>query len=248
MREWQRYGLLALMGPVLWLQGRYVRKVTQRLPEPPGERCGVAGNGPHLRVLITGDSAAAGVGADSQRTALSGQLIEHLAQHYTVTWLLTAESGLDSNGMLDILANTAAAKFDVVIMSMGVNDVTSLMSPSKWMGLQSRLAQEIETRFEPVLVVHSAVPPMERFTALPQPLRWFMGSWAHEMNRLLQRSLNDSQNRLLHFPFLERLPGGLASDGFHPGPLAYTVWGQGLSREIVCRLSMQTAPAIATNL
>lgn len=236
MREWQRYGLLALMGPVLWLQGTYVRKVTQRLLEPPGERSGVAGAGPHLRVLITGDSAAAGVGADTQKTALSGQLIEYLAQHYTVTWLLTAVSGLDSKGMLELLENTEAAKFDVVIVSMGVNDVTSLMAPSKWMGLQSRLAKEIETRFEPALVVHSAVPPMESFTALPQPLRWFMGSWAREMNRLLEQSLIDNQNRVMHFPFHDRLPGGLASDGFHPGPLAYTVWGQGLSKEIVFRL------------
>jgi lysophospholipase L1-like esterase len=248
MREWQRYSLLALMGPVLWLQGTYVRKVTKRLPEPPGERCGVAGTGPHLRVLITGDSAAAGVGADSQKSGLSGQLVAHLAQHYTVTWLLTAESGLDSNGMLDLIESTDAAKFDVVVMSIGVNDVTSLMSPSKWMELQRRLADEIDARFEPALVVHSAVPPMDRFTALPQPLRWFMGRWARDMNQLLHQSLTDSPSRLLHSPFLERLPGGLASDGFHPGPLAYTVWGETLSMEIVCRLTMQTAPAIATNL
>ena len=67
MREWQRYGLLAVMSPVLWIQGTYVRKVAQRLPEPPGERSGVVGAGPHLRVLITGDSAAAGVGADTQK-------------------------------------------------------------------------------------------------------------------------------------------------------------------------------------
>jgi lysophospholipase L1-like esterase len=236
MREWQRYGLLALMGPVLWLQGVYVRKVTKRLPEPPGERCGIAGTGPQLCVLIVGDSAAAGVGSDSQEEALSGRLVEHLAQHYTVTWMLTAESGLDSNGMLDLLANTAADKFDVVVMSIGVNDVTGLMSPSKWLGLQSQLATEIKKRFEPTILIHSAVPPMERFTALPQPLRWFMGSWAREMNRLLKQSLHDSPNRLLYFPFLHRLPGGLASDGFHPGPLAYAVWGQGLSREIVGRL------------
>ena len=167
---------------------------------------------------------------------MSGQLVEHLAQHYTVTRLLTAVSGLDSKGVLDLLENTDAAKFDVVFVSMGVNDVTGLMSPSKWMGLQSRLAKEIEARFEPALVVHSAVPPMKRFTALPQPLRWFIGSWAREMNRLLQESLKDRQNRMMHFPFLERLPGGLASDRFYPGPLAYTVWGQGLAREIVARI------------
>ena len=236
MHDWQRYGLMVAMGPILWLQGKYVRKVTPRLPEPEGARSGITGTGPRLRLLITGDSAAAGVGAASQSAALSGQLLEQLAQHFCVEWQLVAVSGLDSIGMMALFENTPATKFDVVIMSMGANDVTSLMSPSEWLSWQGRLAQEIQSRFEPELLVHSAVPPMERFTALPQPLRWFIGQWAAEMNRLLQSSLNNSSSRLFHHPFQERVPGGLASDGFHPGTVAYTVWAQGLSREILSRI------------
>jgi lysophospholipase L1-like esterase len=236
MLDWQRYGLMVAMGPILWLQGKYVRKVTPRLPEPEGVRSGIAGTGPRLRLLITGDSAAAGVGAESQSAALSGQLLEQLAQHFSVEWQLMAVSGLDSIGMMALFENAPATKFDVVIMSMGANDVTSLMSPPEWLSWQDRLAQEIQSRFEPELLVHSAVPPMERFTALPQPLRWFIGQWAAEMNRQLQASLSNSPSRLFHHPFQERVPGGLASDGFHPGPLAYTVWAQGLSREILSRI------------
>jgi lysophospholipase L1-like esterase len=34
----------------------------------------------------------------------------------------------------------------------------------------------------------------------------------------------------------EGVPGALASDGFHPGPLAYAVWAQEVSREIGSRI------------
>ncbi|MET3217482.1 UNVERIFIED_ORG: hypothetical protein ABIC48_005266 [Burkholderia territorii] len=50
---------IAALGPLLFAQGRYVRRVTPRLPEAAGPRDGVAGGGPPLRVLAVGDSAAA---------------------------------------------------------------------------------------------------------------------------------------------------------------------------------------------
>ena len=55
-----------LLGPVLLAQGIYTRRMTPRLPEAEGERQGEAGSGDVLRLLIVGDSAAAGVGAATQ--------------------------------------------------------------------------------------------------------------------------------------------------------------------------------------
>lgn len=233
MRDWERYLWLTLLGPLLWLQGRHVRRVTPRLPEPPGLRQGTAGRGPLLRVLIAGDSAAAGVGAPSQHEALSGQLVSRLSQHHTVQWCLMAVNGLDSPGLLRLLEETPVDRFDVVVLSIGVNDVTGLRSPSEWLQWQSRLAKSVEHRFEPGLLIHSALPPMHGFTALPQPLRWFMGRWALEMNRRLATSLAGQARRVLHSPFLGAAAHGLAADGFHPGPLGYSLWAQGLSQLIL---------------
>lgn len=68
-----------------------------------------------------------------------------------------------------------ASRFDVVIRSMGANDVTCLCSPQRWVQWQAQLAELITHRFAPNLLVQSAVPPMHACWALPQPLRWFMG-------------------------------------------------------------------------
>ncbi|NIP82235.1 MAG: SGNH/GDSL hydrolase family protein, partial [Gemmatimonadetes bacterium] len=53
------------LAPILVAQGLFVRWRTTRLPEPPGDREGVTGAGPPLRLLVAGDSAAAGVGAST---------------------------------------------------------------------------------------------------------------------------------------------------------------------------------------
>ena len=86
-----------------------------------------------LRLLIAGDSAAAGVGASSQDDALCGKLVSRLSQHCNVEWRLVAVNGLDSPGLLGLLEETPEHRYDVVVLSIGVNDVTSLRSPSEWL-------------------------------------------------------------------------------------------------------------------
>jgi lysophospholipase L1-like esterase len=232
MCDWERYFWLTSLGPILWLQGKYVRRVTPRLPEPPGPRDGMTGQGPLLRLLVAGDSAAAGVGASSQAEALSGQLVSRLSRHHTVEWRLIAANGLDSPGLVRMLEAAPVARFDVVVLSIGVNDVTGLRSPRQWLQWQDQLASVINRRFEPSLLVHSAVPPMHAFTALPQPLRWFFGRWAREFNRLFESLLSGQTQRTLHSPFLGAATTELAADGFHPGPRGYAMWAEGLSQFI----------------
>jgi lysophospholipase L1-like esterase len=227
--DWERYLYLFGLGPILWLQGKYVRRVTPKLPEPNGPREGVTGQGPVLRLLIAGDSAAAGVGSNSQEEALCGQLVQRLSQRYSVQWQLKAVSGLDSPGLEAMLISLAAQPMDVVVLSIGVNDVTNLMAPDQWTQWQERLATLIRARYQPRVIIHSAVPPMHGFTALPQPLRWFMGRWALEMNLRLSKSLRDEDRRFFQWPVPDDVTVGLAADGFHPGPLGYTAWAQGLS-------------------
>ena len=61
--------------PILWLQGRRVRKHTPRLPEAPGPTVGtIPAAGYALRLLVIGESTVAGCGAPDHAQALTGQL------------------------------------------------------------------------------------------------------------------------------------------------------------------------------
>jgi lysophospholipase L1-like esterase len=120
------------------LQALITKRRVPKLLEPPGLRSGVAGDGPKLRLLIIGDSAAAGVGVSHQDKALSGQLVSQLAEHFRVTWRLEAISGATTTSTLASLPQLDDRKYDVVVTSLGVNDVTSSIGCREWLDSQQK--------------------------------------------------------------------------------------------------------------
>lgn len=233
LHDWERRLWLTLLWPVLWFQAGHVRRATVRLNEPTGLRTGVCGQGSVLRVLVAGDSGAAGVGVSTQEQALCGQLVGHLSRHHKVEWHLLAVNGLDSPGLVKLLEAAPEHRFDVVVLSMGANDVTGLCAPRRWLDIQNQLAELIHQRFRPGLLVHSAVPPVHACTALPQPLRWFLGRWAQEMNRLLTETLASKTNRSMHWHPATTMSTGLALDGIHLNASGYASWAESLSAHIL---------------
>ncbi|MCU4709647.1 SGNH/GDSL hydrolase family protein [Acinetobacter pittii] len=225
---WLKLSTLALL-PVLFVQGTKVRKNTPRLLEASGERQGIVGNGRPLSLLILGDSAAAGVGVETQKDALSGAIISELQDQYSIRWKLHAKTGDTTKQVFQAVQHLEQQNYDVVVTSIGVNDVTKLTSASSWIKQQKQLFQYIQARFQPKLIIVSGVPPMQHFPALPNPLAWLFGKYAEQMNQTLDKWLQ-SQNQfrfiqydIRHFQAMN-LP--MASDGFHPSKEIYAIWGQ----------------------
>jgi lysophospholipase L1-like esterase len=184
-------------------------------------------------MLIAGDSGAAGVGVATQDEALCGQLVKILSDHYAVEWEVLAINGLDSPGLLALFSTLQVRPFDVVVLSIGANDATRLWAPRHWASCQGQLTRLIEQKFSPRLLVHTAVPPMHSCQALPQPLRWFMGLWAGEMNRLLaQLCASAAHHTMLRHPE-STTTTGMSVEGIHPSARGYQVWAECLSRHIV---------------
>ncbi|GLQ31577.1 SGNH/GDSL hydrolase family protein [Litoribrevibacter albus] len=221
-----------LLLPILLPQGIYVRLTTPKLPEAKGERSGVLGQGNPLSVLILGDSAAAGVGVDCQSQALSGQLIERLKAHYQIEWRLEAKTGDKTLDVIERLETLDAFEVDVVITSIGVNDVTSSVSPNDWYHQQQRMIDLLKDKFSVGSVLMTPVPPMHMFPALPQPLRWCLGLRARELNAHLKKLIHANENCSLIEPGFELDHSLMASDGFHPGPKLYEQWAEALTQHI----------------
>lgn len=226
-----RLALLGL-GPLLLAQGYYVRRMTPRLAEPAGERSGIDGSGAALRLLVVGDSAAAGVGVETQAEALSGQLVAALAPEFRVSWRLLATTGHTTRDVLARLEAEAPEAFDVAVTSTGVNDVTGQTPPKLWLAQQEQLVALLRSRFQARQVLLSSIPPMQRFPALPMPLGWYLGTRAE----LLNRSLGAWVQRDGGCEFVDEMfpmdPGLTAADGFHPGAAAYAIWAKHLAERI----------------
>ena len=222
------------LAPVLLAQGRRVRRTVPVLPEPDGPREGEAGSGKPLRLLILGDSAAAGVGAKTQDEALSGQLAVSLAPTFRLRWKLLAFTGATTADMLDHLQGLSAETFDVVVTSLGVNDVTGRVSLAEWRRAQQELVGVLQSRFDARHILLSGLPPMHRFPALPQPLRWYVGSRARDFDRVLASvaaSRPGCEFLALGHEMMDT--SAMAGDGFHPGPPIYALWAREAASRIV---------------
>lgn len=218
--------LLIALAPILVWQGRAVRKRTLRLPEAVGERHGHLGQGRRLRMLVLGDSSAAGVGVSVQDNALAGQLAEQLSGQYQITWQLLAETGITSTQLLKQLQDAAAQDYDCAVLAIGVNDVTARTSDALWLSQLESLREMLSTKFKVQHVFVSAIPPMQHFTALPWPLSGYLGRRARRLNRLTAE-LAEQSSGLIFMPIdLGVDPQMLAADGFHPSAGAYTQWAK----------------------
>jgi len=234
---------LALL-PLLLAQGKRVRATALKLPEAAGERHGVAGTGRvALRVLIVGDSSAAGVGVGTQDDAFAGQLAQALAERAgaAVAWQLVATSGHTAQDAARALANAPLTTADLLVTALGVNDVVSQTRPAQFLRSLDEIHALAVTRAQVTHSWHCGLPPMGTFPLLPQPLRWILGRDAAHLDDALVRHLQGQTSRL-HLPLPEapRMPGKddstpegwMARDGFHPGLLGYRQWGRQVAEAI----------------
>lgn len=221
-----------LLSPLLIAQGIGVRRRALVLPEASGPRAGTIGDGAPLRVLIVGDSSAAGVGAATQSEALAGQLTNALSRHHRLHWQLRAKTGATTASTLAALRADPPERADVIVMALGVNDVTRFLPRRYWLRKQRDLHRWLREHTGARMIYVCGLPPMGRFPLLPHPLRWLLGRTSDQFDSAMQRALLDDP-RATHMPLVFKLDEAhMAPDGFHPGPEIYAEWGTKMASRI----------------
>lgn len=224
--------------PVLVAQALLTRSRMARLPEAEGERQGQWGRGPRLRLLIAGDSSAAGVGVVLQRDALAGQLVPLLARatSHRVHWQLVAQSGLSTAATLQLLQSQTLAHFDLALVVTGVNDVVEQVPSHHAVLAREALANHCRNALGVQHVVFAPLPPVHDMHGLPQPLRWVAGSDARRHNGALARwaaTRADVSQVDMDMPLN---PDVMARDGFHPGEPVYRYCAQSIAAHIASQV------------
>ena len=221
-----------VLAPLLLAQALKVRARAPILPEADGPRQGTVGEGPLLRVLFIGDSSAAGVGVDHQESALSGQTLKGLKDDFRVQWRLVARTGQTTAGAWDEMKLHPAETYDAAVIGLGVNDVTRMIRPERWVAQGRGLRQLLRSRFGVRRFYVSAMPPVEAFPLLPQPLAGVLGEHAARLDKVQINVLADETDCRLVRPELTMTAEVMASDGFHPGAPVYAAWGSEVARLI----------------
>ena len=271
------------LAPVYLYQGHKIKRDTVRLPEPNGERHGQvqldnpAGNLPNtlkdnrqqtLNLMIVGDSAAAGVGSETQQEALVGNLIPILTQQpiiqttfNTLNWSLQATTGHTSFDILRRLYVLPAPSqpIDVMVLSVGVNDTTSSVSVDKWQQQIENIITIVQRKFGVRELIFLSLPPMAQMPAIPAPLNNFVGAKASILDNTLQQvcAAHDGVTYMAtdFARMIDEHSNGtpidirvmFASDGFHPSSLMYGYWAQQLAELIIQLLNPSPSDAEFTD-
>jgi lysophospholipase L1-like esterase len=230
------------LAPLLVAQAIATRRRAPVLPEAEGEREGVVGAiaAPSLRLLVAGDSSAAGVGVARQEQAVVGHLVRtlHRATGRRIEWALRARTGLTTRGVHDLLASAPPFSADVAVVITGVNDVIDQVTTRRAVRDRAALADWLLDTSGVRHVVFAPLPPVHRFPLLPEPLRRVMGGDARRHDAALARWAA-TRSDVSHPVFaLDLDASGMARDGFHPGEPVYRACGEALAAH-VARLALK---------
>ena len=237
------------LAPLLAAQALATRRRAPLLPEPEGAREGVldAPAGAPLRLLIAGDSSAAGVGVACQEAALAGHLTRALRRRLgrPIHWSLRARSGCSTQRVHALLQAEPPSATDVAVIVSGVNDVLGQIACERAVAHRAALADWLLGNGLTRHVVFAPMPPMGRFPLLPQPLRHVLGADARRHDAALARWAATRRDVSLARIAVELTPATMAADGFHPGEPVYRICGEALAAHVAALLGRPTPKATA---
>ncbi len=242
MRRYLPELLAVPLYPLLYLQGKHVRRITPRMPEAGGPAHGTAPwppqgaepspAAPVLRLVAIGESPVAGVGVTLHTQAITAQLAAMLAQQaeMPVSWQAVGLNGADLAQALQVLVPRLplpVPPVDVALIAFGVNDTTSFHSSARYRAELAQLIAAVRNKLAPAHNILSGVPPMHAFPSLPQPLRFVLGQKARALDWVTENLARELAG-VHYIPMqLDTGEAGLmAVDGYHPSEKGVQRWAQ----------------------
>lgn len=214
--------------PLMLPQALWLKRSAPRAAAAEGAREGFEGatGARRLRLLALGDSPFEGVGiariADTLPVRLAGLIAE--AHGLRVDWHIFAKNGATAGSLRErLLPKIEAQPFDVILVSVGVNDVTGLTGGRRFAQALDALLSDLRTHSPQAQLILLGIPPMQAFPLLPQPIRAWLGGRSQRLEALGIAAAR--RHRALHSPVrVQPTPELFASDGFHPSALGHARW------------------------
>lgn len=238
----------AALAPVYLYQAKQVKKSALLLPEPKGERQGmlvINDNLPTsqmLNLMVVGDSSAASVGCKLQNEGLAQNLATTLQANFSknatqqnyraIHWSLHAKSGDSSFDLLRRLFVTPKQSVEVMVICIGVNDVTKNTRLQPWQKNIAEIIAISQRKFGARFIIFSSLPPMGDMPALPSPLNQLLGQKAQQLDENLKQICENTNGVYYFSPKLtdsKNLSEMFANDGVHPSSSAYQLWASQLA-------------------
>ena len=230
--------------PFVLPQALRVRRTAPRFAGPACARSGrIAGNR-SLRLIGIGDSVIEGVGASTLDRALVGQTAQVLARELDsgVDWHCVGSIGATSGKIArQLLGRLPAGPADFIVVSAGVNDITSLATLRQWRRSLSDIVSGLDRHSPNAIIAVAGIPPLKDFPLLPRPLRTVLGIRGHSFDQVARQVVAAYPN-VVHAQLEFQTRGdSFAADGFHPSESSYAALALTLARAMLERRERNSA-------
>ncbi len=198
-----------------------------------------------LRLLIVGDSTGVGTGASTPQNSLAGLL----AQAYPRLQIDNrARDGATFEGVIGQLEALGTARYDLVLVQAGGNDVIRLRNMERVRADIDRVTVLARERSDRVLLMPAGnVGNASFFFA---PVSWYMTSRARDLHAAVRAAATRHGAVYVNLfkekdkdPFAQDPKRLNAADGLHPSDAGYRVWFDELMAQ--AQLAPVLAPAKA---
>ena len=227
-------GGLGLLGGSLYglmrVQASLARRTIGNATRPPPVPDGTYGAellGESLRLLVIGDSAAAGYGMDDPADTPPAMLasgLSHIAGR-PVEVTSTAAVGAQSGHLQGQLDRGLPTRPEVAVVVIGTNDVTHTVRPSESVRLLEAAVRRL--REHDVAVVVGTCPDLGTLGPVAQPLREFARRWSRRLAAAQTIAVVEAGGRAVSLgsllgPTFSLAPSEMfGPDRFHPSVAGY---------------------------
>jgi lysophospholipase L1-like esterase len=219
-------------------QAMLFRRNAPRFSPAAGEPRGVVGVGRPVRLLGIGDSVIAGVGAESMDQAIVARTAAALALRIPalVSWETVGKIGPRTDRVSrQLIPTLAPTPYDFMVLSCGVNDAMALMTRRRWRASLVRVLDALVAHSPQAIIGMVGMPPMGKFSLLPQPMRAVFGMRAASFDEMLRETLA-AYPRAVHLPIsFSTAPDQIAPDGFHPSASSHGRLGEAMATALFAR-------------
>ncbi|HET6673626.1 MAG TPA: SGNH/GDSL hydrolase family protein [Agromyces sp.] len=226
-----------LLLPLVAVQGRRARSRIEILPEAAGPTSGstVDFGEPALRVLVVGESTAAGCGAATHDEAFAGEFARALGELHdrSVRWTVHGRHGATIRRVRHRMIPALDGDVDVAVLLIGVNDVLARTPVVQWRDDLAAVVEALAALAGRVVV--AGIPPFDAFPSLPRAL----GTYLSERGRALDAAAHEvcASDPTVSWMSSTGLAGAeaalFARDGFHPSPAGYRRWAHEIADRLV---------------
>lgn len=198
-----------------------------------------------LRILVLGDSIAAGLGAERRKDTLGARLAIRLAKatHRPVRLRTEAVVGAESSALGDQLARLEDDyRADVAVVAVGGNDVTHRVPVSTSVRHLTDAVDALRARGVPVVV--GTCPDLGALRSVRQPLRGLGGLASRQLaaaqrDAVVRRGAHAVSLGRVVGPFFVSNPDEMFSlDRFHPSPLGYKRTAKAMLPSVLAALGL----------